>query len=118
MKIVRTRRLKNPSETPADLGKGPETESAQGPAKEMIRSLVHQMSQPLTVLLGEVELALRCGRSEEELRSSLERCSASLDLLAKAVTDCRAAIDQWPEETRNTPFSRAGCGMGDHKLVP
>lgn len=97
------------------MGQEPAKEPANEPAREIVRSLVHQMSQPLTVLLGEVELALRCGRDEDELRSALERCSASLDVLAKAVKDCRVAIDRWPEEAQNPPFTGGGRGVAEHK---
>ncbi|MGH9344540.1 MAG: hypothetical protein ACRD19_12375 [Terriglobia bacterium] len=51
--------------------------------------LAHQISQPLTVLLGEVELALRFQHSEAELMGTLERCFRDLEKTARLVSNFR-----------------------------
>lgn len=64
------------------------TDPAQ-PALRLMGLLAHQISQPVTVLLGEVELARQCGRGEEELKDTLERCFHHLERAARLVSDLR-----------------------------
>ncbi|HEV2418339.1 MAG TPA: HAMP domain-containing sensor histidine kinase [Terriglobia bacterium] len=66
-----------------------ETKAEGQPALKLIGLLAHQMSQPLTVLLGEVELALRFQHSEAELKGTFERCFRDLERMARLVSDFR-----------------------------
>ncbi|HEV2499793.1 MAG TPA: hypothetical protein VGY31_09470 [Terriglobia bacterium] len=66
-----------------------ETTSEGQPALKLIGLLAHQMSQPLTVLLGEVELALRFQHSEAELKGTFERCFRDLERMARLLSDFR-----------------------------
>ncbi|MGH9353327.1 MAG: histidine kinase dimerization/phospho-acceptor domain-containing protein [Terriglobia bacterium] len=66
-----------------------ETTSDCQPALKLLGLLAHQMSQPLTVLLGEVELALRFQHSEVELKGTLERCFRDLERAGRLVSDFR-----------------------------
>lgn len=65
-------------------------ETSEGqPALKLMGLLAHQMSQPLTVLLGEVELALQFQHSEAELKGTLKRCFRDLERMARLVSDFR-----------------------------
>jgi hypothetical protein len=60
------------------------------PALTLLGLLVHEISQPVTTLLGEVELALRAPRGEQEMGAALERCFQSLERVSKLIADFRA----------------------------
>lgn len=70
------------------------------PALKLMRLLAHQISQPITVLLGEVELARQCARGEEELKDTLERCFHHLESAARLVSDLRMAGEMSQATTR------------------
>lgn len=66
-----------------------ETTFDRQPALKLLGLLAHQISQPLTVLLGEVELALRFQHSEAELKGTLNRCFRDLENAGRLVSDFR-----------------------------
>lgn len=59
------------------------------PALKLMGLLAHQISQPVTVLLGEVELARQSAQGEAELRGAMERCFLHLERAARLVSDLR-----------------------------
>jgi signal transduction histidine kinase len=61
------------------------------PALMLLRLLIHELSQPITALLGEVELALMAPPGQQELRTTFERCLRSLESVRKVVTEFRLA---------------------------
>ncbi|MGH9377768.1 MAG: sensor histidine kinase [Terriglobia bacterium] len=66
-----------------------ETAFDHQPGLRLLGLLAHQISQPLTVLLGEVELALRFQHSEAELKGTLDRCFRNLGNMGRLVGDFR-----------------------------
>ncbi|MGH9446365.1 MAG: hypothetical protein ACRD3O_11660, partial [Terriglobia bacterium] len=67
--------------------------------------LVHQISQPLTVLVGEIEMALRLPECGKPLRAALERCSSNLELTTRLVGDFRTLSEMGPAVIRTTPLA-------------
>jgi signal transduction histidine kinase len=57
----------------------------------LLRLLIHEISQPITTLIGEIELALLIPRGEKELKATFERCLRSLESVRSLVTDFRLA---------------------------
>ncbi|MGH9326163.1 MAG: sensor histidine kinase [Terriglobia bacterium] len=62
---------------------------AQQPGQKLLALLIHQVSQPLTVLLGEAELALQSYSGEAGLRAALEKCFRGLERLSNMVGNFR-----------------------------
>jgi hypothetical protein len=63
---------------------------------KLLALLAHQISQPLTVLIGEIELALRLPNGEEELRAALERCFWNAEFTSSLVGDFRTLTEMEP----------------------
>jgi signal transduction histidine kinase len=65
--------------------------NSRQPALTLLRLLIHEISQPITALLGEVEFALRTPRGEKELQATFERCLRRLESVRRLVSDFRVA---------------------------
>jgi hypothetical protein len=63
--------------------------SGRQPALTLLALLLHEISQPITSLLGEIELALRLESGEREMRATFERCLRSLHRVGKLIGDFR-----------------------------
>ncbi len=71
---------------------------------KLLALLAHQISQPLTVLIGEIELALRLPNGEEELRAALERCFWNAEFTSSLVGDFRTLTEMGPTLTCAAPL--------------
>lgn len=76
----------------------------QLPALKLLRLLVHEASQPLTLLLGETELALRTEIGEAELKAAVKRCSHELEHLGRLMEDIRVLGEMSDATFSNTPL--------------
>jgi signal transduction histidine kinase len=70
---------------------GVDAVGSRQPALALLRLLIHEMSQPITTLIGEVELALALPHDEKDFKATFERCLRSLESLRRLVADFRLA---------------------------
>jgi two-component system, OmpR family, sensor kinase len=77
----------------------------------------HELRAPLTVLRGDIEVALKRDRSPEEYRETLERCREEVvqmsrlaaDLLVLARSDAGLPLERWEE----VDLQALGCRVAD-----
>ncbi len=76
---------------------------------KLLSSLVHEMSQPLTVLAGEIQLALLDHHPETEYRELLHRCAAQTARLSELFVLSRefCEAEKPPELTEGTSVKEA-----------
>jgi signal transduction histidine kinase len=74
------------------------------PALMLLRLLIHEISQPITTLIGEAELALAVPHGEKELKATFERCLRSLESVRRLVTDFRLAGEMNEAAIVNLPL--------------
>lgn len=75
---------------------------------KLLSMLLHEMSQPLTVLAGEIQLALLDHHSETEYRGVLQQCAAQTDRLCQLLALLRELAD-----AERPPDSGAGASLKD-----
>jgi signal transduction histidine kinase len=73
---------------------------------ELTRGVAHEINNPLTIILGQVQLALH-GNPPAEMRTSLETIERAARRAASAVRDMRLFAEP-------SPAHRALCQAGDH----
>jgi signal transduction histidine kinase len=80
-------------------------EAAFARERTFVADASHELRTPLSVLKGEVELALRDGRTEEELREALRAVQSETDRLVQLAEDLLviARSDQGKLPIRETP---------------
>jgi signal transduction histidine kinase len=67
---------------------------------EFLRTLSHEIRQPLTVLRAETEQALRLGSSETNYRDTLSKQLEHVELLARTVSDLMEVAQSESEEVK------------------
>lgn len=82
---------------------------AREPALSLLVLLIHELSQPVTALLGEMELALHFPQSEKEVRATLERCFRGLNAAAKLLLDFRALGEMNKRAVTASPLADIIC---------
>lgn len=79
---------------------------AQQPGQKLLALLIHQVSQPLTVLLGETELALQPPSSEAHLKAALEKCFRGLERLSSLIGNFRVLGEAGNATVSRVPLVR------------
>ncbi|HTV56186.1 MAG TPA: hypothetical protein VMI06_14885 [Terriglobia bacterium] len=70
----------------------------------LLRLLIHEISQPVTTLIGEAELALAVPHGEKELEATFERCLRSLESVRTLLSDFRLVGEMSESAIVNVPL--------------
>lgn len=85
---------------------------------DLIAAAVHRMSQPLTVLRGTVELALRRGATAEDRRASLEVALRETERLTALLEALRALAGSEPAASATPQGLREAAALVAEELAP